>query len=175
MPPKIKRLVCKYAGEEVSPLWSVESDVATITTEGILTFNDYGKAVVTATYNDMSSSVIVQYTKETDFTSQMEINKAYKTDYSIGEKFTYTLVDSSQVSNWRTIIINMKEYNGVRLTGRGGNAPRLYCYIDSNDFVLEVAEQQRVAKNESFPKSQNAVKVIISFHPEMEEHQVIAY
>lgn len=173
--PQIKRLVCKYAGKEVSPLWSVESDVATITTEGILTFNDYGKAVVTATYNDMSSSVIVQYTKETDFTSQMEINKAYKTDYSIGEKFTYTLVDSSYVSNWRTIIINMKEYNGVRLTGRGGNAPRLYCYIDSNDFVLEVAEQQRVANNESFPKPQNAAKVIISFNPEMKEHQVIAY
>lgn len=69
----------------------------------------------------------------------------------------------------------MEAYNGVRLTGRGGNAPRLYCYIDSNDFVLEVAEQQRVANNESFQKPKNAVKVIISFNPEMNEHKVIAY
>ena len=105
----------------------------------------------------------------------MEINKAYKTDYYVGEIFTYTLVDSSYTQNWRTIIINMETYTGVRLTGRGGNGPRLYCYIDSNDFVLEVAEQQRVAENESFPKPQNAVKVIISFNPKMSEHQVIAY
>lgn len=170
-----KRLVCEYEGKEVSPLWSVESDVATITEEGVLTFSDYGEAVVTATYNDMSSSVTVVFTKETDFTSEMEINKAYKTDYSVGGKFTYTYVESSYTSNWRTIIIDMEGYSGVRLTGKGGSAPRLYCYVDSEDFVLEVAASGRVARNESFPKPQNAVKVIVSFNPEMGDQQVIAY
>lgn len=169
------QLVCKYKGQEVTPLWSVVSDVATISESGILTFSNYGEAVVTATYNEESVSVTYEFISEVDLTSAMEINKAYKTDYSVGGTFTYTLVDSQYTKGWKTIIVDILDRNGIILTGQGGSSPRLYCYIDDSDKVLEVASATRVAQNEKFPKPSGAVKVIVSFNPAMTNQQLIVY
>lgn len=169
------QLVCKYKGQEVTPLWSVVSDVATISETGILTFSNYGEAVVTATYNEESVSVTYEFISEVDLTSAMEINKAYKTDYSVGGTFTYTLVDSQYTQGWKTIIAGISDRNGIILTGQGGSSTRLYCYIDDSDKVLEVASASRVAQNEKFPKPSGAVKVIVSFNPAMTNQQLIVY
>lgn len=169
------QLVCKYKRQEVTPLWSVVSDVATISESGILTFSNYGEAVVTATYNEESVSVTYEFISEVDLTSAMEINKAYKTDYSVGGTFTYTLVDSQYTKGWKTIIVDILDRNGIILTGQGGSSPRLYCYIDDSDKVLEVASANRVVQNEKFPKPSGAVKVIVSFNPAMTNQQLIVY
>lgn len=111
----------------------------------------------------------------TDITSQMENDKAYNTALSVGSTFTYGLVDSQWTVGYKTIVLDLANIGKVRVTGRGGNAPRLYCFIDANDKVLSVAsaQQQASALELSIPAS--ATKVIISFQPNYEMLLEVSY
>lgn len=51
-----------YKGSQVSANWSVDSDIATISSEGVLTFTDYGSVQVTATYDGKSTTRTFSYT-----------------------------------------------------------------------------------------------------------------
>lgn len=50
-----------YKGLQVSANWSVDGDVATISSEGVLTFTDYGSVQVTATYDGKSTTRTFSY------------------------------------------------------------------------------------------------------------------
>lgn len=45
------RLTATFAGVEVTPTYSVDSDIATIDSEGVITFSEWGTVRVTASYN----------------------------------------------------------------------------------------------------------------------------
>lgn len=77
-----------YKGSQVSASWSVDSNIATISSEGVLTFTDYGSVQVTATYDGKSTTRtfghIIGYTLNKDFvlastsdTSEI-VNTGYK-------------------------------------------------------------------------------------------------
>lgn len=103
-----------------------------------------------------------------DITSLMTDDAAYSTALSVGSTFTYSLVDSQYTSGYKTIIYELGDYLFVRLTGKGGKAPRLYCFIDSNDVVLSVAADQQSATDLIIRKPYGATKVIVSFQPSYE-------
>ena len=50
-----------YKGLQVSANWSVDSDISTISSEGVLTFTDYGSVQVTATYDGKSTTRTFSY------------------------------------------------------------------------------------------------------------------
>jgi hypothetical protein len=66
------QLSLQYYGEDVMPVWSVISDVATIDENGLLTFTSAGTAIVTASYNGESESKTYTY-KEAEIITQADI------------------------------------------------------------------------------------------------------
>lgn len=63
---KNQQIKTYYNGEEIIPIYKVESDVATIDDNGLLTFSDYGEATVTIIYKDKSVTRIYKYLEVTE-------------------------------------------------------------------------------------------------------------
>ena len=60
---KETQITVKYEGQVITPIFSIESDVATIDENGLLVFSDYGTATVTITYNGESVARVYQYSQ----------------------------------------------------------------------------------------------------------------
>ena len=70
------QLSFQYYGDDVVPVWSVDSDVAEIDDSGLLTFSDYGDAIITASYNNEAKSKTLAYKRgvfitQDDFTDEL--------------------------------------------------------------------------------------------------------
>lgn len=63
-------------------------------------------------------------------------NSHIKTNYAIGDTCAYT---TTSVNGWSYKIIDCSAEDEFIISTYGGNTPRAYCFVDSNNIVLSVA------------------------------------
>ena len=50
-----------------------------------------------------------------------------------------------KTSEWQSVIEECNEGDEYLITGKGGSSPRLWCFLDSNDIILKVSEENASA------------------------------
>ena len=87
--------------------------------------------------------------------------KYYATNQGVGNKCTYAVTSDTNVAGG--LVINLKDVNSITISGKGGNTPRLWCFLDANDIILSCAAEQASATNLKLTIPNNAVKCIVQF------------
>lgn len=157
---KVTTLKATYKLIEITPEYTIEGASATL--EGnILTFNEIGEVTVTATYNGESVSRTYSGNPNNISFNSWEYNKAYVTNLNIGDTFTGEYL-TTEVSGWKCGIIPISNVSSVIITGAGGSRPRLYCFVDAGNKVLQVASASYQAYNEWIDVPQGAKYLIVN-------------
>ena len=90
------------------------------------------------------------------------IGDYYATNQGVGNKCTYAVTsDPSNVAGG--LVIDLKDVNSITISGRGGNTPRLWCFLDAEDIILSCAVASASATNLSLTIPSNATKCIVQF------------
>lgn len=156
----VRDITTYYRGSIVTPEYSLNSDIAVI--EGnILVFNEVGSVELTVTYNGLSKTVEVYY-------QPILVKKGvvYKTNLTIGSKFNYTehILNDEEKLVWESWVVDTTNFSSITITGAGGIAPRLYCFIDSDGNVLSVAGELLTLTNTTIQIPTNATTCILNFN-----------
>ena len=97
-----------------------------------------------------------------EFEAKLEYtNMYYYTNQGVGNKVTYQT--NTDVNIAGGLIIDLKDVNSITVTGKGGNSPRLWCFVDANDIILSCAAEQAQATNLTLTIPSNAKKCIVQF------------
>ena len=88
--------------------------------------------------------------------------KYIQTNLSVGET---VLVDSPQNSaSFAYKIIDVSEGDKITLNGTGGNAGRLWCFVDSDNVLISKAETNVIAENLILTAPTGATKLILNMN-----------
>ena len=104
----------------------------------------------------MAADSFREYEAELEYTG-----KYYATNQGVGNKCTYAVTSDTNVAGG--LVINLKDVNSITISGKGGNTPRLWCFLDANDIILSCAAEQASATNLKLTIPNNAVKCIVQF------------
>jgi hypothetical protein len=97
-----------------------------------------------------------------EFEAKLEYTGMYcATSQGVGNKVTYQMNADGNIAGG--IIIDLKDVNSITVTGKGGNSPRLWCFVDANDIILSCAAAQAQATNLMLTIPSNAKKCIVQF------------
>lgn len=100
--------------------------------------------------------------KVEEFEAKLEYTGMYYyTNQGVGNKVIYQSNTDNNVAGG--IIIDLKDVNFITVTGKGGNSPRLWCFVDANDIILSCAAEQAQATNLTLTIPSNAKKCIVQF------------
>lgn len=67
-----------------------------------------------------------------------------------------------QTSTWQSVVEECNEGDEYLITGKGGNSPRLWCFLDSNDIILKVSQESASAIDLRIKAPALAKKLIIN-------------
>ena len=118
------------------------------------------------TYNNLGGAIRTQLNKVTDELNyfcgkeiKMIDNHAIDTNVGIGNVVNLT---PSELYGCRYSIVSCKEGDTFRISGEGGENPRLWAFIDSNNKLLSISTSTLIANNLSLIAPKTASKLIIN-------------
>ena len=83
------------------------------------------------------------------------------TGLNIGANLTNNLNSPVASATWRYLIIDCQENDIFTITGTGAGKPRLWCFIDNGNLILDVATPNIVGNNLIISAPQNARRLIV--------------
>lgn len=162
---KIK-LNCQYYGQPVAPdSYQIDNiDIATINDDYELVFNNYGKITLEITYKGKTISKQFQYVpvaEVVDITDQIVIGVYYNTKVKQGNTVTLTTYSDS---NYGCTVVDVSDYNLLEISGQGGASARFFCFLDSDNCVIDMANVYYYTELEQIVIPENAQKIIININ-----------
>lgn len=105
---------------------------------------------------------ITDYANFTDISSNLLSDIAYNTSYNLWDLYHE---EQSAVSGAKSLVYDVANYDFVKLVGKGGDVARLYCFINSDNEVIRIAEENEIAEPLYLAIPSKAVKMIVNFDP----------
>lgn len=101
---------------------------------------------------------------ESDLKGESEDEIAFVYDYYINVRDGSTVNTNSPVSDnrYKYAIVDCSEGDKFLINAYGGNAPRAYCFIDSNNSKLRVSDADTNIINQTIVAPPNSAKLIIN-------------
>lgn len=105
---------------------------------------------------------LLEDTKYKLYTAELEYTgRYYTTNQGVGNKCTYAVTTDAAVAGG--LVINLNGVKSITVTGKGGNSPRLWCFVAANDIILSCAEGQASATDLTLTIPTKAAKCIVQF------------
>lgn len=131
------------------------------------------EAVDGSLFDEVTILLTYETTYRVDITSLLEEGIYYLTNVSVGSKFLYETYTPS--TTFKSTVYDLpSDANALYIIGKGGTAPRMYCFLDKDDVVLDVAADMLSLTTETkIPIPENSVRVILNINKTVTPNSVI--
>ena len=103
----------------------------------------------------------MQSGKSQEFVPSFQKDSHYTTNQGVGATCPLSI---STTTGFYCCAFNCVGYNTITITGNGGNAARLWCFLDDNNKILSLAEANAVESELTLEIPEGAAKVVCNFN-----------
>lgn len=103
----------------------------------------------------------MQSGKSQEFVPSFQKDSHYTTNQGVGATCPLSV---STTTGFYCCAFNCVGYNTITITGNGGNAARLWCFLDDNNKILSLAEANAVESELTLEIPEGAAKVVCNFN-----------